>query len=86
MNKQNKKNTIQWKALLISFGVTCVILGIVIGLTIWYQNSLSGTGKIIFRWDATELIVGNGIAFLIMFAIIYHFIKKPKDKHEQNSW
>ncbi len=81
---KNKKTKIQWKALLISFGITCVMLGIVIGLTVWYQSSLSSTGKILFRWDATELIIGNGIAFLIMFAIIFHFVKKPKkDKYEQ---
>jgi len=84
MKKKKEKKKIQWKALLISFGATCVLLGIVIGLTIWFQN----TSKTViqWRWDMPELIIGNGIAFLIMFAIIYHFVKKPTKKDEQESW
>lgn len=84
--RKKKEKKIQWRALLISFGITCVMLGIVIGLSIWYMNNLSGTGRILWKGDAIELIIGNGIAFLIMFAILYHFIKKPKKNDQQESW
>ena len=82
MDKQEKKKKIQWKAVWISFGVTCVMLGIVIALTIWFQNSVMTLVQ--WEWNTPEVWIGNAIAFLIMFAIIYHFVKKPKeDRYSQ---
>ena len=76
--KEKKERRIQWKAVLISFGITCVLLGIVIALTIWYQNSVMTL--VPWDWNMPEVFIGSGIAFLVMFFIIYHFVKKPKNK------
>ncbi len=86
MSKTKEKKKFPWKELLISFGITCALLGVVIGLTVWYQSSLSGVASVLFEWNTTELIIGNAIAFLIMFLIIFHFVKKPKKKEQQESW
>ncbi len=84
--KTEKKSKIQWKALLISFGITCVLLGIVIALTIWYQTSVVTNQIVKWEWNTPAVWIGNGIAFLIMFLIIFHFVKKPKEKEQQESW
>lgn len=86
MSHKKEKKTIQWKALLISFGITCLMLGAVIGLTIWYQTSVVTNAIVKWEWNTPSVWIGNGIAFLIMFAIIFHFVKKPKKKEPQENW
>lgn len=84
MKKKEKK--VQWKALGISFGIACVMLAAVIGLTVWYQTSVITSAVVKWQWNTPEVWIGNAIAFLIMFAILYHFIKKPKEKDQQEKW
>ncbi len=85
MSQKKAKKKIQWKAILISFGITCVMLGVVIGAFLWYSSYLSRNGNVVWEGGMTELIIGNGIAFLVMFGILYHFIKKPKED-QQEKW
>lgn len=75
---EKPKKKFRWQEPLIAFGITCALQALVIGLTIWYQSSVV-TG-INWVWDMKEMWIGNGIAFLIVFAIIYGFIKKPKEE------
>lgn len=85
MSKKEEKKESKLKALLLSFGITCLMLGAVIGLTIWYQTSVVTNSVVKWEWNTPSVWIGNGIAFLIMFAIVYHFLK-PKKKESRENW
>lgn len=82
MDKKNKKK-FDWKILLLSFGITCVILAVVIGLMIWWYSITMANSQIDWEWNTPLVWIGNGVAFLIMFGIIHHFLKKPKDDRQE---
>ena len=85
MSKNTEKKGSRLKALLISFAITCAMLGAVIGLTIWYQSSVVTNAIVKWEWNTPSVWIGNAIAFLIMFAIVYHFVK-PKKQDQQENW
>lgn len=84
MAKKKKKKT-DWKTLLLSFAITCVILGIVIGLMIWWYSVAMAHTQIHWEWNTPLVWILNGVAFLIMFGIVHHFLKKPRDD-QQEKW
>lgn len=84
MSKQTKSKQEQWKPvkkshkkeLLISLIISLVLLGIVIGVSILYQSYRN------VEFDLTWMIIGDAVGFLITFAIVYHFVKKPDDENQ----
>ena len=70
---ESKKKNRNLRALLISLGITLVLLAVVMGMAWWYQNA---TGM---ELDAKGIWIANGIGGLLVFLILYHFIKKPKE-------
>jgi heme/copper-type cytochrome/quinol oxidase subunit 2 len=81
MKKTDEKKRSRWRELLLAFLITCVVFGIVIGMTIYWCMSYIFDGNVMWKWLWTNSYIwlGNGIAFLIVFLVVYHFIKKPKD-------
>ncbi len=70
----NQKKTSHRKELLIAFLVSLGLLGAVIGMTFWYQSYQN------IRFEPVTLIISDAVGFLIIFGIIYHFLKK---NHEE---
>lgn len=68
-----KKEQSRARALLISLGVTLGMLALVMGMAYWYQ---SATGM---QLDPKGMWTGNAIGGVIMFLIVYHFVRKPKE-------
>lgn len=60
-------------ALLISLG----LLGVVIGLTAWYQGYKGS------EIDTKVMVITDAIGFVIMYGIVYHFVKTPD---EEETW
>lgn len=68
MKKNSKK-----KAALIALIVSLVVLLLVIAATLIYE-------KLMFvQFDLKGLIIADAIGFLIVYAIVYHYEKPPKD-------
>ncbi|MBQ6153340.1 MAG: hypothetical protein IJJ15_06305 [Ruminococcus sp.] len=64
------------KELLIALIVSVVLLGIVIAATLIYQNYRH------VQFEPIALIVADAVGFLITFAIVYHFVKRPEDENQ----
>lgn len=78
MSKKEKKKKSLGKELLITFVITCLLQGIVIGLTVWYQSTMFN-GRIGWEWNTADVWLWNVFAFVLMFIIVFCFVKKPKD-------
>ncbi|MBQ3417560.1 MAG: hypothetical protein IJH32_06980 [Ruminococcus sp.] len=61
------------KEILISLIVSLCLLGIVIGVSFLYQSWRH------VQFDLLWMFIGDAVGFLIIWAIVYHFIKKPDD-------
>ena len=59
------------KELLISLAISLVLLGMVIAAAFIYQSYRN------VQFEPVAMIIGNAVGFLIIFAIVYHFVKKP---------
>lgn len=72
---RNKKRS-RGREMLISLAITVGLLLVIIGLTFWYQW-YSGTA-----FDFMTLLITDSVGFLIMYGIVYHFVKTPDDNED----
>lgn len=63
--------------MLLSLLIALGLLGLIVGISLWYQ-AYSGSAI-----DAKVMIITDAIGFLVMYGIVYHFLK-PID--EQQKW
>lgn len=71
MKKETKRKLTEW---LLSFGITLVMLGLVLGAQAWY-TSVTHIGL-----DTKSVWAGNAIGGVIMLFIVHHFVKKPENE------
>lgn len=71
--KSKPKKQSHKKELLIALLISLALLGVVIGATFLYQSYRNVT------FEPIAMIIGDAVGFLITFAIVYHFVKKPDD-------
>ncbi|MBQ0098276.1 MAG: hypothetical protein KBS62_05020 [Oscillospiraceae bacterium] len=67
------KNRTNKKAALISLCISVVVLAVVTAAALIYENIMN------VKFDITGMIIADVIGFLIIFAIVYHFEKPPKE-------
>ena len=72
-NAKGKKKTFDWKAWLISLGITVLMLGIVVAAQYWFVSTTN------IQLEQKSVWIGNAIGGIIMLFIVHHFVKKPKD-------
>lgn len=72
MEKKEKRKS-NWKAPVLALVITLVMLAAVMGMAWWYQSS---TGM---ELDPKGMWIANAIGGVIMFLLVYHFVKKPKE-------
>ena len=72
MNAERKRKNI--KALIISFFISAALLGLVIGMSLWYQSYRNVT------FEPVAMLVCDAAGFLTVFSIVYHFLKTPTDQ------
>ncbi len=70
-NKEKKK--FDWKTLLISLAITLVMLAAVMGAQYWFTSTTR------MEFDNKWMWIGNLVGGVIMFFIVRHFVKGPKD-------
>ena len=75
MDKKRKKK-FRWQEPLIALLITLAMLGAVMGAICWY------TGTMHVELDARAMWTGNAVGGLIMFFIVYHFIRRPDDSRD----
>ena len=73
MSKYQKKS--HKKEMLIALIISLVLLGVVVGVSFLYQSYRH------VQFDMLWMIIGDAVGFLITYAIVYHFIKKPDDEN-----
>ena len=61
--------------MLIALIISLVLLGVVVGVSFLYQSYRH------VQFDMLWMIIGDAVGFLITYAIVYHFIKKPDDEN-----
>lgn len=71
---KNEKQKTKGRAALISLAVSLVLLGGVIAVSMWYQRVR------FVQFEPVGMIIGDVIGFLLIFAIIYHFLS-PSDEN-----
>ena len=62
--------------MLVALIISLVLLGVVVGASFLYQSYRH------VQFDLLWMIIGDAIGFLIIYAIVYHFIKKPDDNQQ----
>ena len=68
-----EKKRFDVKALLISLAITLVMLGLVVGAQFWFMSTTH------MELDTKWTWIGNIIGGVIMFFIVHHFVRGPKD-------
>lgn len=61
------------KEMLIALIISAALLGVVVGATFLYQSYRH------VQFEPVAMIIGDAVGFLITYAIVYHFVKKPDD-------
>lgn len=76
MDRGNKKykNT---KELIISLIAALVMFGAGMGVALWQRAAT--LSRVDEPMAVGTIIIVNALGALVMFGIVYHFIKKPKD-------
>lgn len=67
------KNRTNKKAALIALCISVGVLAVVTAAALIYENIMN------VKFDITGMIIADVIGFLIVFAIVYHFEKTPKE-------
>ena len=71
--KPSQKRRFPLREVLISLGVSLGLLGAVVGASIWYQAARN----VVF--EPITMIICDAVGFVFLFAIVYHFVRKPAE-------
>lgn len=72
-----EKKKFRLKEFLIALGITLALLGAASGIAYWQYRQFSAA---YLPFDMKTVIIVNGVGAVILFLILFHFLKKNKDK------
>lgn len=75
-----KKENEKAKNLLTSLIVSILVLGVIVAATFWYQDYKN----VVF--DKWVVIISDAVGFLVVFGIVYAFMKGPKKEKNEDTW
>ena len=73
---QNKNKT---QALITSLIISLVLLVVLVVATLLFDHYMTA-----IEFDTVGMIAGHSIGFLLMFLVIYHYLKKDDSDYKDN--